>query len=454
MRLSSYTIPVKINDNQDKYIIVHGYTGAIDVINKDLYNYISKSTNLLDENSPYTKDIIEKLQRRGYLTHRTAQEEIEYVRNAAQVLHKKHYRSRKSFVLVVTYDCNFQCPYCFEEEFFNTINHRKTISRRMVDNFYNSIQFLEPDQKLRNRQISLFGGEPLLKENKQIIDYIVRKGNEYGFSFTATSNGYDIDHYEELLGANLIEGIQVTIDGTRNVHDSRRIHSVKKISYDQIIKNIFLALNKDIAIRVRMNVDENNYNEVHKLNNEFTELGLFKYKNFSVYSAFISGSINFSPEAYTDNKKPLTQKKFIELFKDSNLKIQNNVSLHERINSAITQNKPITLIPYHCNSHTNSYVFDPYGNIYSCLEVIGDKHKAIGTYNGTIKWKKEKEVWHTRNITSVNKCLKCRYAFLCGGGCFAKVISSGKQIDSYCDGFPIVFQNTMDDIFAQKNKSY
>lgn len=32
LRTSSYLIPVKLEDEEDKYMLIHGYTGAIDVV--------------------------------------------------------------------------------------------------------------------------------------------------------------------------------------------------------------------------------------------------------------------------------------------------------------------------------------------------------------------------------------------------------------------------------------
>lgn len=48
-----------------------------------------------------------------------------------------------------------------------------TISKEFVDKFFEAIPLIEPNEKLRNKSISLFGGEPLLKENKDIVEYIV-----------------------------------------------------------------------------------------------------------------------------------------------------------------------------------------------------------------------------------------------------------------------------------------
>lgn len=40
LRLSSYTIPVKLEAEEDKYFLVHGYTGAIDIVEGECWRQI------------------------------------------------------------------------------------------------------------------------------------------------------------------------------------------------------------------------------------------------------------------------------------------------------------------------------------------------------------------------------------------------------------------------------
>ena len=37
MHLSYYTIPVKLEDEENKYLLVHGYTGAIDIVDGSIW---------------------------------------------------------------------------------------------------------------------------------------------------------------------------------------------------------------------------------------------------------------------------------------------------------------------------------------------------------------------------------------------------------------------------------
>lgn len=111
LRTSSYIIPVKLESEEGKYMLIHGYTGAMDIVSESVvlclkYNEIKKLSDLT----------LQALQRRGYITNKTKEEEIEYVERVAQALHKRDEILHKSFTWVVTYNCNFRCPYCFEKE--------------------------------------------------------------------------------------------------------------------------------------------------------------------------------------------------------------------------------------------------------------------------------------------------------------------------------------------------
>ena len=100
------------------------------------------------------------------------------------------------------------------------------MTKEMVDKAYQAMEKIEPQQQLHCKDIALYGGEPLLKENRDIVEYIVRKGCEKGYKFHALTNGYDLDAFVDLLSPELIYKLQITIDGTRDFHNQKRIHYV------------------------------------------------------------------------------------------------------------------------------------------------------------------------------------------------------------------------------------
>lgn len=448
LRKSSYIIPVKLENEEGKYMLIHGYTGTMDVVDYELKNYIFTSEQFTKEMFPFSDEIFELLRSRGYLTIRTEEEERDYIRKIALKTAYLNQIITKTFTFLITYKCNFNCPYCYEHNIVKRegIDFKTSISKELVDKAFLAMNEIEPNVKLHNKVINLFGGEPLLKENRQIIKYIVDKGKALGYHFSATSNGYDLEFYEDLLGNNAITSVQVTIDGSKYVHDVRRVHNENHGTFDKIITNIRWALEKGIALAIRINVDAENINEILILDSYFQEIGLYNYDKFTVYAAYIGGDINYNPSIYNlTGKQRISLQDFYATCSQSQ-HIQYDISLCKKIMSAIKKKKCLRLLPVHCGAQVGTdYIFDPFGHIYSCLDCVGNKGQDIGTYINHVRWNEGKEKWTNRNVGILDKCSKCKFALLCGGGCYAKVLNS--NIESYCDGYPIKFKNVINRIY-------
>ncbi|MDR1668284.1 MAG: hypothetical protein LBS03_11455 [Bacteroidales bacterium] len=87
-RFSSYAIPVKLEDEKDKYMLIHGYTGAIDIASAQLVSKIRSNENIGENHDSLSKETLDALVKRAYLTTKTREEEEDYVRRFAKILHK------------------------------------------------------------------------------------------------------------------------------------------------------------------------------------------------------------------------------------------------------------------------------------------------------------------------------------------------------------------------------
>lgn len=186
LKLSYYTIPVKLESEENKYLLVHGYTGAIDIVDGNIWHQMKNFPN----DSHLSTETIQLLQKRGYLTMKSKEEELEYVIKLAHLLHQAQSKLYKSFGFIVSYNCNFRCPYCFENEISHHGNQwsKQVFTKEMVDKAYDAILKIEPRHELHFKQLLLFGGEPLLRENKEIVKYIVLKGARLGYTFKVITN--------------------------------------------------------------------------------------------------------------------------------------------------------------------------------------------------------------------------------------------------------------------------
>lgn len=420
LRVSSYVIPIKLEDEINKYMLMHGYTGAIDIVEQDVATKLAHHQSEFIDDSSFDEETGKYLIQRGYLTTKSENEEYEYVKRLASALHKKKKIVNSFFTFVVTYDCNFKCPYCFEKEATKNIHKIIVFTKEMVDKAYLSIQEIQPDKELRPAIITLFGGEPLLKENKEIVRYIIEQGRALGFRFDAVTNGYDLDAYEDLLSSENFNRLLITVDGTEDRHNLTRVHKEYHLTFKKIVNNIGLALNNGIGVTVRINTNKSNFDELNDLKLMFDSLHYTENPNFSMDSAVLR---NYD-EGLTKEERSsfFTTKEFVEAHQKLKFKYScNTLGVFSNIYHAIMKQKPLQFRPTFCGAQTGSYVFDPLGKIYTCWEFVGKKSFEVGDYSQLpIKWDYEQlNLWQEHNITSVKSCSMCKYALICGGGCLA-----------------------------------
>lgn len=446
LRTSSYLIPVKLDSEQDKYMLIHGYTGAIDIVSSSLLEKIKSRKEAL---SPETMQL---LQKRGYITTKTPEEERVLANKIAKAVHAAQQKNcKKRFFFLVNYSCNFRCPYCFENAISNKgkMWSHQIFTKEMVDCAYSTMKLIEPDVNKHYKGLVLYGGEPLMAENVEIVNYIFERGISSGYHFRAITNGYDLDLYSNLLGKGGIEHLQITLDGDKKYNDSRRFHYKHGGSYDKIIRNVQMALDKGVQVRIRSNVDYNNFESVSRLNEYFHEAKFYDYSNFSFYRSPLSDTVNslLSPS----NKKRFD---YMGLDRLEDLTLAEEEQEFDKSNSillALKDKTPINLRPSNCGANKGIHIFDPCGDIYSCLEVVGLKKHVIAHYGKDLVWTTQCKMWKGRTIDKITECSSCRYALLCGGGCGART-ATGELMQPNCENFPAVLETYAKKAYAFINQ--
>jgi len=454
MRASDYNIYVKLDNNPNYYFLVQGYTGAIDLTKTEIALLLKKSKNS-DSFDQINSETLALLKKRGYITSKTKEEERKHLQNISGFVHKKS-RKLNSFLFAVTQNCNFRCPYCYENGVSNHGNDwsKSVFTKEMVDKAYAAMLNIQPDRNNRKDVIGLYGGEPLLKENYEIVKYIIEKGKEQGYSFRATTNAYDIDHFTDLLGNGNIDVLQTTIDGLRNTNNKRRVHFQNKDTFSKIISNIEIALEKGVRIYNRVNVDKSNFSEVEELMRYFKKRGFLDNSNFSTYLGNVfdneakchaPSSKEFSNIDYLERAISLKEKdSSINVFGVQDYNVKEDVKKIVRNNSLM-----IPKITY-CGANTGMLIFDPKGDIYTCWEKLGIKNHAVGTFKNDFKFNKTVlDAWQNRTVGNVEQCSKCKYALWCGGGC-AAMLKPREDINinrSNCMDYPKVFAKMINNLY-------
>lgn len=157
------------------------------------------------------------------------------------------------YYIVVTYDCNLACDYCFEranikergcirrdnektKELPNFVEHLISHFKRTKQEEY-SCQ--NPCSSHLEDRIVFYGGEPLL--NQQLILKIMKavKNEEKikHFKFGLQTNGTLLKTMHICILCNL-DDILVSIDGDKQAHDKHRKFPDGSGTYDIIMENL------------------------------------------------------------------------------------------------------------------------------------------------------------------------------------------------------------------------
>lgn len=448
LRVSSYNLYIPLGNNKKEFMLINGRTGTIDVVSYKVYEAIQKAVNKSVKVEDIGQDIVNILTQRGYFTFESIEEEKDFfcnMVNSVQKLSQKYIH----FTIMPTYNCNFRCSYCYER---NLLKNGKewleaVMSDETVDKIFNYVDDLEKKDYKVNKTFTLYGGEPLLNENHDIVKYIIYKCHERDKIVKAVSNGYDLKYYEDLLGKGMIENIQFTLDGIEEYHNSKRFLNSKAPTFNTIVDNISLALDKGVDVFVRSNIDINNVNQISELTTFYNKKGWTKYENFNYYFKNVHG-------CYISKDLYVNENEIIDRIKESEGNYQNNNiadTIAKNLKYLLENGKAVIPRASFCGATTSMYVIDPFGDVYPCWEVVGQKDDCcIGNIrDNDITNNKIFRYWHGRTIVKITECAECPYAIFCGGGCPAHIRARKNNIYlPYCAEFKEIFNEVAKSVYS------
>ena len=397
--------------SEDVYVIYNTYSKALVTLNKEEFEQFQamrfNNPSIAQELADNWILVDQMFDEAGFLT---------YCHNMT-----KFSKGALHLVLATTMDCNFACPYCYE-------NRRKgKMSIEVQDAIINYIQdsLAHGVQKM---DVTWYGGEPLLYPEiiQALAERIRKTADNFGCELTMfmVTNGYlltpELVSFIDQIG---VVKVQITLDGLKEHHDARRHLRNGNGTFDKIIENLKLFEEYSIRVDVRMNVDNENCKDYVGLQKMLAELD---NPNVVLYPSPVE---DINPDTINEVSDFMSFDEFERfvggIFEDGDATSAATKVLDDRY--------------CYCQAETeNSYVIDELGNCYKCWDQVGRIENSC--FN--VLCPDEKNYPNITKFMSWDpfrdeKCGQCIFLPICFGGCKFHRMNT----DRYDCGFTVESMN-------------
>ncbi len=408
MYFSKHNIFSKIK-NSENFFIVNLLTGNADIVTPDyaiLINNVKNNEPI--DNAAFTNELVEK----GYLANKEKEEKL--FRNKYLDFIDSRDDDEVQLFFVPNYSCNFACSYCYQDEYAPT---KGLLTNEIIDSFFSYIQ---KEFAGKRKYITVFGGEPLLNtpKQKELISYLIQQANDFQIDVCFVTNGYTLVEYIEILKQGCIREIQITLDGTAEVHNTRRFLKGGSATFDKIVEGVDVCIANKLTVNLRMVIDKENITNLAELarfaiDKGWTSSPYFKTqigRNYELHHCQSAANKLFSRISLYEHLYTLTQQHphILEFYKPAysiSKFLSENGSLPEPLFDS-------------CPACKTEWAFDYTGQIYPCTATVGKSNEALGTFYPEIKFEKKlANAWEMRDVVSIPECKDCSLQLACGGGC-------------------------------------
>lgn len=403
MKKSKYNFFYEIEDGILAY---NAKTNAMAVVEKEKIEELKK---ILAGELSEDKKFVDELMYGGFIVK-------DYINELEEIRHdmyaNRFSNNALSLTIAPTSDCNFRCPYCYEKD----VLHMQRMTDETADKIIEFVKHKAAGIEALN--VTWYGGEPLL-EYQRILDLSKKfldicKEYKIGYNAGIVTNGYLLT--EERL-KHLIEykvsTIQITLDGTKEIHDNRRYLKNHGGTFDKIISNLlsFETMAEEIenfpAINIRMNLDRTNEKDAYKLLNYIDSLPLRKY-----VVPYVAGVYDADDKEHlytlTNSEYVAIKNEFINKFEQKGFHVDYQAFYPQKITSCC------------CCDRIDSFVVDAHGKLYKCWEEIGVEEACIGEIGSEENYNMPQCYYDYMlyDPTLDESCKKCEILPVCmGGGC-------------------------------------
>ena len=408
MKSSIYNNVVTEKDNE--FLYFNSGSGAIAWLDQNTHDAIVK-----EDFSQLDKDLIEALNKNGFITHKDIDEYGRHINKSKQF--KMDMNSDISnFVISPTMACNLRCVYCFEcGKYSNEI-----MSEETQEHIFNFITKILIERNKKRIKITWFGGEPMLaystieKLSVKLIEFCDKHNIQYTSSMVTNATLLNEKVINDLVNKYHLTNMQITLDGDKNWYKILKRGTDK--NYETVINNIHLIAKTNVMLAIRLNVCKENIESFKPVLEEF-----FKDKDFHAY-IYVGKLLKYSDtDIFTvvDNKDVNELTEYIK-------ERTKHFPEYKTIYSKKLEPKGAS-----CGYMVDGRgLIDHNGLLYRCEHQINDKKFAIGDVVNGYYYNTTDSCFLDYSLPL--RCRKCSVMPVCMGGCISDIVFEDKKPD--CKG--------------------
>ncbi len=356
------------------------------------------------------------------------------------------------FIIDVTKKCNFNCLYCFRN-----LEDNRVIENDKLQDICSFILNIVKKRKLKNVQVQIWGGEPLLAIDKLEFVYHFFKDTNINLSIDIETNGSLITDELAKKLFDMKVNIGVSLDGNKKHQDIQR-RLINGKSSNEMVKKGINNLKKYYGNNISgiTVVTKYNYKDITDIINYFTNELKISNMKFNI--------VKDNPNANEDKiglsleeVKWFANKLFdvVELYNLLGIRFYEG-NIQTRINNLNERSNNNCCISNGCKGGINILSIDMNGNIYPC-EMMDYKNVKIGLIykdgklSSNIDLKKQINKAKKENVyfqKKINKeCKNCPWHYYCQGGCTSRIIYSNgkmKYDEIECEFNKIIYERIID----------
>ena len=412
---------LNVIDLGDSALLFNGANGCLDEVSGKALTILKAGNS---EKLPYLcREDVDVLLRRGHITSLPPAIEHERFKEFSAALHRKQEKEAQhsGIMLLMSYNCNLACKYCYQQ------GHRPHKSQAVmtpafIDSLFEKhLPHLIPGVNYKSFDVTFYGGEPFLAENKAVIRKTLAFTKKHSIPAGAISNATKVDTMLDLFGPGpgLVNRVQISLDGNTELHDASRIPISGDGTFDKIIDNIAMLLERKTKISIRLNLSRPTLPSVPQLIKELKSRKILGHKYASIYASPLHDNIADVDATDFMDVAELSSQVF-----GLGIDLEHPVSLRANEMSylfSLEKGIGLTHTCFCMQTMQRTLVVDPFGDLYACFEEAGYPQFRVGHVSDSgVEFFPLYETYKTRHISNMDECIKCSVALACGGQCGVK----------------------------------